>query len=118
MEVAMEKENEIKKIEQDLSAILTQLKEKRSEIQQCEKEFEETLNAIKEKCLAESKQLKEIVQKYQKLFPESQQLLRQYFSLLSNIISLHEIQKTEDIEVRCQMLKRYSDEINNFFNGK
>ena len=114
----MANEKEIEKIEQDLSAILTQLKEKRSGINQCKKEFEETLNAIKEKCSAESKKLNELIQQVQKLYGEIPQLVSQYCSLFSNRINKQEIKSMNDIEEYGQVWKKYHDELNNFLNGK
>ena len=118
MKVAMEKEIEIKKIEQDLSTTLTQMKDKRSEVKQCEKEIEETLKVIKEKCSAESDKLNELIQQFQKLSSEIPQLVTQYCSLFSDRINKQEIKTMSDIEEYGQMWKKYNDELHNFLNGK
>lgn len=114
----MANEKEIEKIEQDLSAILTKLKEKRSGINQCKKEFEETLNRIKEKCLVESEKLNELIQQVQKLYGEIPQLVSQYCSLFSTRINKQDIKSMNDIEEYGKVWQKYHSELNNFLNGK
>lgn len=96
---------DVEKIEKEMSSIFAQMKKNRCEIQQCEKEFEETLNAIKEKCSAESKQLNEIVQKYQKLFLERPNLVNQSYSLLVNWNKNYKFQSMKDVEEYCLTLQ-------------